>query len=549
MLVKTNSADQAKTGNINSALVWSLALLSILVCLAAFSSGLHELVRRWSTQEEYSHGFLIPFIAAWLLWTRREALSVSIGRPAWSGLALIVLAAVMQVIGKLSALYLLSQVGFIVTLIGVALAVGGYSLLKVTFIPIVFLLFAIPLPYVIDAALSLRLELISSQLGVFFIRLFQIPVFLEGNVIDLGIYKLQVVEACSGLRYLYPLLSLGFLAAYLFHAPFWQRALVFLSTIPITILMNSFRIGLVGVLVNSWGPQDADGALHMFEGWIIFLACSAMLIGEMYLLVRLTSKKSFFEVFYPPQPTPTALTQDGARSLGLAPIATSLLLLCVMGFATYFVATRHEIHPDRRLFAAFPSTLGDWHGRTASLDTQTVAALGLTDYILSDYVRKDGHPVNLYVAYYASQRSGISPHSPSVCIPGNGWLITRLRETEYRNPALKVPLPYNRVIIEKGSQKQLVYYWFDERGMKLASEYWSKFYLLRDAILENRTDGALVRLTTPIFPNETERDADKRLQDFTAALLPNLAQYLPVAPNSSLVQPAMNPSLIKSSHS
>ena len=131
----------------------------------------------------------------------------------------------MQILGELSAIFILSQVGFVVALIGIALGVGGYSLLKVTFIPIVFLLFAIPLPYFIDQTLSWRLQLISSELGVFFIRMFQIPVYLEGNVIDLGHYKLQVVEACSGLRYLYPLLSLGFLAAYLFHAPIWQRAI------------------------------------------------------------------------------------------------------------------------------------------------------------------------------------------------------------------------------------------------------------------------------------------------------------------------------------
>ena len=97
---------------------------------------------------------------------------------------------------------------------------------------------------------------------------------------------MQVVEACSGLRYLYPLLGLGFLAAYLFQAPFWQRALVFLSTIPITIVMNSLRIGIVGILVNYWGPQDADGFLHMFEGWIIFIACAGVLVAEMTLLAR-----------------------------------------------------------------------------------------------------------------------------------------------------------------------------------------------------------------------------------------------------------------------
>ena len=110
-------------------------------------------------------------------------------------------------------------------------------------------------------------------------------------------YKLQVVEACSGLRYLYPLMSLGFLAAYLFQAPLWQRALVFLSTIPITIAMNSFRIGMVGVLVDHFGPQQADGFLHMFEGWIIFIACAGLLAAEILLFARLCAGKGFFEVF------------------------------------------------------------------------------------------------------------------------------------------------------------------------------------------------------------------------------------------------------------
>ena len=128
------------------------------------------------------------------------------------------------------------------------------------------MIFAIPLPYFIDASLSLKLQLISSQLGAFFIRLFQVPVYLDGNIIDLGTYKLQVVDACSGLRYLFPLLSLSFLAAYLFHAPIWQRVLVLLSSIPITILMNGFRIGMVGVTVDRWGPRMADEALHFFEG-------------------------------------------------------------------------------------------------------------------------------------------------------------------------------------------------------------------------------------------------------------------------------------------
>ena len=160
------------------------------------------------------------------------------------------------------------------------LATGGFPLLRVAFVPIAFLVFAIPLPHFIDVNLSLELQLISSRLGVAFIRFFQIPVYLEGNLIDLGTYKLQVVDACSGLRYLFPLFSLSFLAAYLFQAPMWQRALVLFSSIPITIAMNGFRIGIVGVTVDRWGPEMAEGVLHLFEGWIIFVASALLLVLE-----------------------------------------------------------------------------------------------------------------------------------------------------------------------------------------------------------------------------------------------------------------------------
>ena len=527
MLMKNDKQgpdELTQTGGVYASLYIGVALLA---CFAVFSESLLELERRWSAQEEYSHGFLIPVIVAWLLWTRRDAIVASIGRPSWTGPVLILIAAAMHIVGKLSALFMLSQLGFILAIIGVILGFGGYSLLKVTFVPVIFLIFAIPLPYFIDAMLSFRLQLISSELGVFFIRLFQIPVYLEGNVIDLGVYKLQVVEACSGLRYLYPLMSLGFLVAYFFQAPLWQRTLVFLSTIPITIVMNSFRIGVVGVLVNSWGPQDADGALHMFEGWIIFVACAGVLVSEMYLLARFGSGKGLLDVFAPPKVVASLPPGQSSRSLNRGPLVSCFFLTCAVGLAGYFVSARHEIFPERNLFVGFPTTLGEWRGKPSALDSSTEQFLGLTDYVLSDYAKKDGRAVNLYVAYYASQRNGLSPHSPSVRIPGNGWQITDLERSSFTSSDAKVSLPLNRVVIARGQNKQIVYYWFDERGMKIANEYVSKLYLLRDAMFRNRTDGALVRLTTPVYPGEKESDADVRLQEFTKMVVPGLNGYLP----------------------
>lgn len=501
-----------------------LAIFAVLVAIVAFDRALFELVRRWIAEEEYSHGFLIPAVSFWIIWMRRDALIASFGRPSWTGLAVIALALGMHIIGQYSSIYILSQIGFILALLGIALAAGGYSLLKVTFVPIAFLIFAVPLPYFVQSNLTLQLQLISSQLGVAVIRIFQIPVYLEGNVIDLGFYKMQVVEACSGLRYLYPLLSLSFLAAYLFQAPLWQRALVFLSGIPITIGMNGFRIGMVGVTVDWWGPKMADEVLHLFEGWAIFIACAGLLIVEIFLLARL-SGRTFTQVFHLPPLTVRPRQERISGSTSQLALVSGLVLVFAAGAIVHLVAQQSEFIPDRTRFAAFPLNIGEWQGHASLLDSGTEQYLGLDDYLLSDYNRPNDKPVNLYVAYYSSQRNGYAPHSPVVCIPGGGWLITNLKQKSY--DGLGTDLPLNRAIIERGGVKQIVYYWFDERGRQIANEYLAKWYLLADAITKNRTDGSLIRLTTQVFPGETEREADERLQSFMRDVVPALAKYLP----------------------
>jgi len=323
-------------------------------------------------------------------------------------------------------------------------------------------------------------------------------------------------------------MSLGFLAAYFFQAPLWKRVIVFLSTIPITIAMNSLRIGLVGVSLNRWGAQMADEVLHFFEGWIIFLACAGLLALVIYILSRIgPTKSSFYDAFHLPK-IEADRSSSGATPTQTNPaLLASLLTLAALGIVTYQIAQRHEIIPERPRFASFPETLGAWHGEPFDLKPKVERGLKLDDYILSDYLGPDDKAVNLYVAYYSSQRKGASPHSPRVCIPGGGWQITDLQRATYADEAMNISLPYNRAIIEKGSDKQLVYYWFSQRGRNIANEYLSKWYLLEDAILRNRTDGALVRLVTAVGHDETEKDADKRLQAFMGDVVPRLRRYLP----------------------
>ncbi len=502
---------------------WFWLLLGLALMVFAFWGGIEELIVRWDKQEEYSHGYILPFVSFYFIWQKKDAISRSEFCPSWWGVALILVALIVFIVGEISALFILTQYALIAVLLGLALAVMGWPAVKPVVIPILLLAFAIPLPYFLEASLSANLQLLSSKLGVYFIRWCQIPVYLEGNVIDLGVFKLQVVEACSGLRYLFPLLSLGFICAYLFEAAFWKRAILVLSTIPITILMNSFRIGMIGVLVNYWGIAMAEGFLHDFEGWIVFMACFGVLFIEMALLSRIgADKKPLFEIFGLTQNVTNPDADDSKQRPIPYPLIASVAALLVSVLIVSSIEKRTEIIPARSHFPEFPTRIGEWYGQQTSIEDTVTSYLGLTDYVFADYKTNEKSPaVNLYAAYYESQRKGVSPHSPRVCIPGGGWQITEISRTQIDD------LPINRIVIKKEEYTQLVYYWFQQRGRQFSNEYLMKWYLFKDALLLNRTDGAMVRLTTTVAPNEKITDAENRLNAFAQQVSPVLPKFIP----------------------
>lgn len=519
---------QQECSRLNQLIRWPSMLLFGFGLLAAFFlsfGGLSEVVERWIKQEEYSHGFLIPLVSLYILWEKRLMIAVEYRSGSWLGVPVILVALLVAFIGEISALYILVQYAFLLLLAGFAITALGRAA-RHTFIPIVLLAFAIPLPYFLEAVLTARLQLLSSEIGVMFIQWMGIPVYLSGNVIDLGAYKLQVVEACSGLSYLFPLSCLGFIAAYFYQAPLWKRAVLFLSTVPITILMNSFRIAVTGWLVDRWGIAMAEGFLHDFEGWIIFVACAGILALEIELLERITRRRGLMDVFglNVQIPSDEALQQARQRQSGRAlplPMLLMVSLTFVAALGVQAFDRRAEAAPVDVHLAAFPDRIGDWRGVYGNIETRVMQVLQLTDYLMINYERDNEPMINFYVAYYASQRKGVSPHSPRVCIPGGGWEIADIRRTHIDD------IPVNRVVIRRGLESQLVYYWFQERGEPIANEYLKKWKLLEDALKYNRTDGALVRVVTPFHSSEPEEVAEQRLIEFVRAAYPELTRVLP----------------------
>ncbi len=498
----------------------------LLVLGALYSKSIVDLIWQWDNREEYSHGFLIPLVAIYFVAQRKTQLQQQDFRPSWLGFACVLIAAILYIVGAASVLYVLMQYSLVLAIIGLAWSVMGNAAIKIIILPLLMLFFAIPLPEYLDVLLSSKLQLISSSLGVSLIQWCKIPVYQDGNLIDLGVYKLQVIEACSGLRYLFPLLSIGFICVYMFKAALWQRILVFLSCIPITILMNSFRIGMIGILVNGWGIAMAEGFLHDFEGWIVYMTCLALLILEMMLFNAFTlPRKPFAEVFSALGDEPVSPALQPAKpihnSITTTPFLYAVALLLGLALFSFMQRQTAEVIPQRQTFRDFPLQVGDWHGNRAILPADQLKILKLTDYLMNDYRDQNQNLVNFYVAYYESQKRRAAPHSPRVCIPGGGWEITDMARIEVEG------FPVNRLLIKKGLQKQLVYYWYQQRGKIVANEFEMKWHLFKDALFLNRTDGALVRLTTPIMGDEAEFVAEQRLQDFFKAVQPVLDNYIP----------------------
>jgi exosortase len=258
-----------------------LAWLAILLAAAVpvFWLGFGSLAQAWSTPE-YSHGPLIPLISLYLfLRELRRAPPELAGqtKTRWPGLLVILFALTFGIFGNLIQIPDVVTYAFIIWVMGVVLLGFGWERGRSHWAPVLHLIFMLPLPQIVYWQLSIFLQLVSSEIGVWLVRSAGVPVFLEGNIIDLGIYKLQVAEACSGLRYLFPILSFSYLFAILYRGPFWHKALLFLMAAPLTVLMNSVRIGIIGLLVNSYGIAHAEGFLHFFEGWVIFGTCIAIL--------------------------------------------------------------------------------------------------------------------------------------------------------------------------------------------------------------------------------------------------------------------------------
>ncbi|MEH6527944.1 MAG: VPLPA-CTERM-specific exosortase XrtD [Sneathiella sp.] len=499
----------------------ALPMLLVLVFILYLPDG-ELLWADWMNLEEFTHGPLMLAVSLYLLWARRSLLDSYDIRGNWVGVLLSAIAVFVYALAVKSGIENLRHLSLFLLIFGLFLVFGGITYGRYILPSLILLPFVVPPPAFLNANLTFGLQLVSTDMSVWMLRAVGLSVFQDGTIIDMGTIKLSVVEACAGLRYLYPMIGLGVLAGMIFDIPLWKRGLFVVIAAVVSILMNSVRIFLTGAIADWTDTAVSDGFFHLFEGWVFFLFSFAVMMVICYLTLRKSEKSSIgngvLKVAVPAKlgtekPTP------------IAPIISSGVLCAVMIVSVLFVRNIEPEIPDRRQFTSFPLKINGMIAEEDILPGIEQTILNMSDYFLGHYRTKAKPPITVFVGYYEQQSASNTPHSPRVCIPSGGWIIDNITEIELQTGDQMVPV--NRVLISRGENRLLVYYWFQQRGKFIANEYKAKLNLLLGGMTSARTDGALVRLYMPIETTMSEALADQELTLFSKELIKVLPDYVP----------------------
>ena len=501
---------------------WQLGILGALF-LWLYWPTIRHLIGQWWNDPNFSHGFFVPLFSAYVIWQQRDRLAKIAFRPSWSGVLVLLMGLSILVLGRFGAEMFLERSSMLLVAAGVVILLAGWDLFRALLFPWAFLLLMIPIPTIVLNQITFPLQLLASQVAATVLPVLGVPVLREGNVINLAAMPLEVAEACSGIRSLMSLVTLAIIYGYLLEKRIWVRWVLALAAVPITVIANDVRIIGTGLLVQYWDPQAAEGYFHSSWGLITFVI-SLFMFYALHGVIRF---------IFPDRSHPSSAPSHSRATTGFAivPNAGKRFLFAALFIAVTAVLLQaragSEVFPPRQDLKNFPEQLGQWKGKDVPIDKDVLDILRPSDYLLRVYESPEKTPyIDLLIPFYRSQRAGEAPHSPQHCLPGSGWTPIENQHIMMTVPGHQ-PFPANRYLITKGDARQLVVYWFWAHDRGVASEYWAKYYLVKDAIKMNRSDGALVRVTTPMYRNETADAAQERLRPFIELVVPQLDNFIP----------------------
>jgi len=484
------------------------------------------LVSDWIHDPNYSHGFLIPIITGYLIWLERDKLKKAKISPSWWGLVVVLLAGAIYLLGKTGGEYYSQRFSIIIMLYGFILSFLGTDVLKICFWPIAYLIFMIPLPYVIYNEIAFPLKLFATHIATNCLQFLGFPIYSSGNIIYLPHMTLEVADACSGIRSLISILALAVILAKFTQDTWFKRILLVILSIPIVIAANILRIIITGILAVE-DPVLAQGFFHEFTGEIVFILGLVLLFIVAFLLKRIGGKKDINKVETEGNKEEKAFKSNqlafkySFKDLLLHILTISLVIIT---FLLSFRVDTVKAIPLLRPLSLFPTKIdGFVQINSQTMDPKIIKILGVSSYVLRDYKDSSGFIVNLYIGYYKEQKEGAMIHSPQHCLPGSGWLPI-VDKIIYITLKDGEKMPVREYILTKPGQKMVTFYWYQSRGRIIASDYKDRLYLIYDSLFRHRTDGSLIRV---IGISNNIKEAKEKEIKFIKALEPILKKFLP----------------------
>jgi len=521
----------------SSGLLWFQGGSLLLLLVWLYHSILYSLFVQWIHDPNFQHGMFVPAFSLYVLWQTRNQLKNIEPAPSWSGLPAVLLALFMLVLGVLGVELFTSRLSFVIMLAGFVLLFRGWPFFRAVLFPWAFLILMIPLPNIILQKFTFPLQMLASKLSTSMLQVVGVPVLREGNVIFLAAMPLEVAEACSGIRSLFSLVTLAIIYGYMMEKRVWVRIVLACAAVPIAVVANSFRIFGTGLLVQYWDPDKAEGFFHTFQGWLIFVVSLVLLFGLHRIINLVWKPDGTSDPAKPDSNSTTHIATSTAKAqtarllhpLGIwSPRFVLSAVLMLATAATLQAFSQDEVFPPRQPLSSVPMNVNGWNGSDEALDQQTLEILGPGEFLVRDYQDAAGRNpwINLFIAYFPSQKAGDTIHSPNHCLPGAGWVPTERQIVRLSAPG-KPSFPVNRYVVSKSGERQLVLYWFQAHGRAVASDYWAKYFLISDSIRLHRSDGAMVRLMTPMYQGETPDAAQARVMQLGNSIIPQLNNYIP----------------------
>jgi EpsI family protein len=457
---------------------------------------------------------------------------------------------------------------------GLAVTLYGWRTRFLVF-SLMVLFFIVPLPPFVNQILTFKLKMAASKLSVLMLRAFGVSVLLEGNIIDIGTDKLQVVDACSGLRYLMPMILLTILIGYFFIKGRWRWAVLLLMILPLSIFINGLRIWISGMLIVNGHPELARNLFHDFSGWLMFMIAGIVLVFVAFTLrkiggvthsaksrenrarsnigikdydsrikgqgseVRDQKSEVRIHTFHDLAKTDdstirpinhlTKTNKNNANHGWLKPTLITVILCFLFagsGWALKQIPSANNL-PERTNFEFFPLQIGEWKGKRSYLSEEILNFLWSDDYVTATYYKENSHNlIYLLIPFYDYQVTNHTAHAPQTCLLGGGFAMVKSNERQIHiSPDKSITI--KSMILEKGDTRLLGSYFFFQRGRVITNPWMNKFYLMWDAFTKRRTDGALVRVEMTVAPEQSLDDVYEVLEEFIRQLWPILPDYIP----------------------